>query len=79
MLSHEDSATCATDMAVALLQAHEELEAAAAKNKELYDRFQAATQSLEEKCRVADQKVSGLVVGLQPHLTFCIMAAGATG
>lgn len=75
----KECATFQTNIAVTLVQAHEELEAAATKNKELNDRFQAVTQSLEEKCRIADQKVSGLVVGLQPHLTFCIMAACATG
>ena len=46
-----------------LVQAHEEFEAAAVKNKELCD----SLQSLEDKCRVADQKLSTLVVGLQPN------------
>lgn len=56
-----------------MLQEHQELEAAAAKNNELSDQIQAVTKSLEEKCRVAvseaDQKMTLLQVGLQLHQT----------
>ena len=51
-----------------MLQEHQELEAAVAKNHKLSDQIQAVTKSLEEKCRVAvsqaDQKMTLLQVGL---------------
>lgn len=56
------------DLEAKMLQEHQELEAAVAKNDELSDQIQAVTKSLEEKCRVAvseaDQKMTLLQVGL---------------
>lgn len=56
-------------MEAKLVQANQVLEAADAQNKELSDKMQAVTRSLEEKCRVsayeADQQMSTVQVGLQ--------------
>lgn len=66
-LAHEGTAACQPNVAETLVQAREELEAAAAKTKELTAHFQSVTQSLDQKCSVAEQKLSELVVGLRPH------------
>ena len=54
------------DLEAKVLQEHQELETALAKNKELSDQVQAIAKSLEEKCRVAvseaDQKMTLLQV-----------------
>ena len=59
---------------VKLALAHQKLEAATAQNQELSSQIQVVTQSLEEKHSIAvfqvNQKVSGLVVGLQPNLVY---------
>ena len=62
-----------TKLPASLLQSHEELEAAAADNKELSDRLHAVNKASEERCRLAiceaDQRVAALQVCLQPVLT----------
>ena len=56
-----------------LMLAHQEPEAAAAGNKELYDRLHAVNKASEERSRVAiceaDQRVAAFQVCTQPVLT----------
>ena len=71
------------DLEAKVLQEHQELETALAKNKELSDQVQAIAKSLEEKCRVAvseaDQKMTLLQVGLQLNCRcpFCLLVQQA--